>query len=119
LYLTGRSAPYALQDYLPGAQYKEYSSLDGMFKMVQAGRLDGVVDYDTSLKAAQKKDKSLKSLVIQKDIFSVGTFFAFADNPKGKKLKEHFNKKIDEMIASGKMKAIMEKNLGSSENLPK
>ncbi len=88
--------------------YRELSSRESAFKMLQFGRIDLFIDV---------KSETLKALKIQNieydfellDILNIRKYFCFANNKIGYKLAEIFDDDFPILIYNGKLKKIFEK----------
>lgn len=100
-------------------KYAEKSSLEGMVKMLSAGRAAGVLDYQADLRPLVKKEGLDKQgYTIIESVLSSPIYFGFADNPKANLLKSRFENSFKDLYESGELKRLMEKNLGNSKGLP-
>lgn len=102
----------------PGVKYSETSSLPGMLKMLMAGRVDAVADYEADIHAAEKEHKITPTYVIKKGVIKNPIYFGFGLSPKAQKARTVYLSRMREMIANGELKALYEKIGVGLDNFP-
>lgn len=99
--------------------YSEKASIASMVKMLQAGRVDAVLDYEADLKPVMKAEKLGDEYKLIKSVMGSPIYFGFSSDAKGKQYLARFNQKYKELWDSKKIHEIMEENVGETGSLPK
>lgn len=95
---------YDLQPWIPGTyQVTEVDTLDQGLKMLQAGRIDYLVDYDYNM-TLLGAEYAMSVIIQRKKIY-----IAFANTPKGKALATTFDNRMDALLKSGQLDALYNK----------
>ncbi|MCG8667880.1 MAG: hypothetical protein MI867_00575 [Pseudomonadales bacterium] len=98
--------------------YSEKSSLEGMIKMLEAKRVDAVLDYEEDMQPIIDKVKLPKNFKIKKRVMGADIFFGFSGDAKGKEYIERFNREYKKLWDAGKIHELMKKNVGDAGSLP-
>ncbi len=97
-YLLG----YDFSAWLPEAvRGYEASELDDCFRMLESGRVDMVVDYESSLWEDEKQRFSTQQVRGRLPVFMV-----FHDTPQGRALRDQFDAGFRKLVASGQARAL-------------
>lgn len=116
---VGAVKGYAFDDYMEvNMRYKELSQLTSMLKMLNHGRLDAVVDYEADIHVAEKELGEKPQYVIVNSIIANPSYAVFANTANGKEMLKIFEAGMQKLMANGRLKVLMEKNVGSLASYP-
>ena len=87
----------------------EVDSRKSAFKMLEVGHLDFFLDAEVDIESELEKEIINADEFQTETIFNLNLYLAFADNERGKGLKEIFDSRIEELVTSGELKPIFEK----------
>ncbi len=99
--------------------YAEKASLENMVKMLKAGRVDAVLDYEEDLDPIIKAEKLDDSFAIKKSVMGSPIYFGFSGDEAGKKYLKRFNEEYKKLWDAKKVHELMQKNTGDTGSLPK
>lgn len=98
--------------------YSEKANLLSMLKMLGAGRVDAVLDYEADITPALEEAGLGPEFKIINAVIGSDIFFGFSATPKGKKLQQQFNERFIVLWDKKVIHKLMEKNVGSAGSLP-
>lgn len=98
--------------------YRELPKISSMVMQLQNGRVDAIMDYKEDILEVVTEKGLQPKFVVKEAVVSADTYFAFANNQVGKKAKAQFDTYMAAAIASGKIKELMKKSLGSLDSYP-
>ena len=90
-----------------------------MVKMLKAGRIDAVLDYEEDLAPIIKAEKLGPEFEIKNAVMGAPIFFAFSNDATGKALLKRFESEFKKLWDAKKIHNLMEKNTGGVGSLPK
>lgn len=89
---------------------RELSNRSSALKLIAKERMDYFLDAQVEIESALAKNLIDKSLITTKELLKLKLFLAFIKSPKGKELIKIWDRKIEEMIKSGRLKKIYAKH---------
>lgn len=92
-----------------GVEKHEFDKLEYCLSMLEIGRVDYVLDYSDAIKTAIEKQQLKKILVVPNAIKGPKYYFAFCKTPKGQQLAELWDKGMEKLEKSGKLKLMYKK----------
>lgn len=98
--------------------YSEKANLLSMLKMLGAGRVDAVLDYEADITPALEEAGLGSEFKIINAVIGSDIFFGFSATPKGKELQKQFNERFIKLWDKKVIHQLMEKNVGSAGSLP-
>ena len=105
------------QDLPQDAQYAEYHSLESMIKMLVAGKIDAVLDYEADIEPLRQETGLTDEFAYVRGVITKYVYIGFSKlRPE---LKQRFDQECKKLYQSGKLKELILKNLGSDARLPK
>lgn len=108
---VGSIEGYAFEGRLPAsAKYAEFESVGRMLRMLQAGRLDIVLDYQSDIDVFLEKMNF--TFAIKENLPELGIYFAFRKDAHGLALKKRFDQRYNILLESGEIWESMVKFLG-------
>ena len=102
---------YEFEDYLaiPESDYTlhEIPTLEAGMKMMEAGRIDYIIDYtpDLELQIKGHEDK-----YVLKEAYPENVVMGFPDTPEGKRLLKIWNENMEKLHKSGELNKIFNAN---------
>ena len=116
---VGAVKGYAFDDYMDvKMRYKELTQLKSMLKMLNHGRLDAVIDYEADIRVAEKEVNEAPQYTIINSVIENPSYAVFANTENGKKMLAIFERGMERLMANGRLKEIMQNNVGSLASYP-
>lgn len=102
---------YGYENLIPfPVKFTEVDNADTALKMLAAEIANLVIDYEADFESNCKKAKAdCSKIKFQNSGIIEKSYLAFKDNENGKKLKDHFDSKMDALIKSGAISTIYKK----------
>lgn len=97
---------YAFQRYLPTAKrYEEIRRRDGILEMLKRGRADYYIDAEQEMDYIQQQmpDPSAFRLT---HVIDLPLYLGFADNARGRAMRDLFDQRMDQLVASGELRPL-------------
>lgn len=100
---------YEYQHYLPSIRrYTEVQRRAGILSMLDIGRVDYYIDALNEIQSLLR-DSPRGSAYKVTHIIELPLYVAFADSPKGRRLRDVFDARMDELVPSGQLRALFAK----------
>lgn len=97
---------YEYQRYLPNLhQYREVLRRSGILGMLDQGRTDFYLDAQDEITFILR-DARVPSRYRVSPLIDLPLYLGFGDNPRGRALAELFDKRMDELVADGRLRPI-------------
>ncbi|GAK50396.1 hypothetical protein U14_01627 [Candidatus Moduliflexus flocculans] len=109
---------YGFDEMLPAdAIYSEYHSLPSIVKMLVAGKIDAVLDYEADIEPIREETGLTDKFVYVRDVINKYVYIGFSKSRP--ELQQHFDQEYKKLYQSGKIREFILKNLGDDARLPK
>lgn len=100
---------YEYQNYLPSIKrYTEVQRRAGILSMLDIGRVDYYIDALNEIQSLLR-DSPRQSAYKVTHIIELPLYVAFADSPKGRRLRDVFDARMDELVPSGQLRPLFAK----------
>lgn len=97
---------YEYQRYLPNIKhYTEVQRRSSILSMLDAGRADYYIDALNEIQALLRRSPRQSSYKVT-HVAELPLYIGFTDNPKGRRLRELFDQRMDELVPSGQLREI-------------
>lgn len=91
------------------AQKTEFETRDHILRLLETDQIDFFVDTQNGLEAALNSKKLDLTNLTAEILMNIDLYLAFANNEKGLKLREIFNKRFPELVESGEIENLFVK----------
>ena len=91
------------------AEKTEFETRDHILRLLETDQIDFFVDTQNGLEAALNSKKLDLTNLTAEILMNIDLYLAFADNEKGLKLREIFNKRFPELVESGEIENLFVK----------
>ena len=109
---------YGFAEVLPAdAIYSEYHSLESIVKMLVAGKIDAVLDYEADIEPLRQKTGLTDEFVYVRGVIAKYVYIGFSKSRPD--LQQRFDQEYKKLYQSGKIREFILKNLGADVRLPK
>jgi polar amino acid transport system substrate-binding protein len=114
---VGARLGYELDEFLvEGTDYKEFRSVNQMFKMLAAGRIDGVLDYMADMQEPIAEAGLEEKVSFVPAIIKSETFFTY--HPTKAELKTIFDTAFELAYKDGRLEALAMEYMETTDILP-
>lgn len=97
---------YEYQRYLPGAiRYEEIRRRDGILEMLKRDRADYYIDAEQEMNYIQHQMPNPTAYRLT-HLIDLPLYLGFADNPRGRTLRDLFDARMDQLVASGQLRPL-------------
>lgn len=97
---------YEFQRYLPAArQYEEVRRRDGILEMLKRGHADYYIDAEQEMDYIREHATDFSAYRLT-HLIDLPLYLGFADNVRGRELRDVFDKRMDELVASGQLRPL-------------
>jgi len=98
---------YAFDRYLPdNLNYFEIDDVEAMLKMLQTGRVDAVLDYESNIRSFWDTTKLGQTFVIKRAIIRNNLHVAFTNSQRGQQIKKVYDLGFIQALKNGEIKAL-------------
>lgn len=100
---------YQYQRYLPSIKrYTEVQRRNGILAMLDLGRVDYYIDALNEIQTLLR-DSPRQSAYKVTHLIELPLYLGFTDSPRGRQLRELFDRRMDELVPSGQLRPIFAK----------
>ncbi|MBF7144016.1 MULTISPECIES: substrate-binding periplasmic protein [Pseudomonas] len=97
---------YEFQRYLPSAkQYEEIHRRDGILEMLKRGRADYYIDAEQEMDYIQQQAPDPMAYKMT-HLIDLPLYLGFTNSERGRELRDVFDRRMDELVANGQLRAI-------------
>jgi polar amino acid transport system substrate-binding protein len=101
---------YELEKYIPqNYSTHEHYERDHIFELLESGKLEIFLDAEADIRHEMKARNIDESKYAISPVKSLKLYFVFADNERGQLLQSAFDRRFEEMLKSGELKALNDK----------
>lgn len=97
---------YEFQRYLPTArQYEEIRRRDGILEMLKRGRADYYIDAEQEMDYIREHAPDFSPFRLT-HLIDLPLYLGFADNARGRELRDVFDRRMDELVANDQLRPL-------------
>jgi hypothetical protein len=99
-------------------RYQEYRTLPQMFELMMRSRLDGILDYKDDLIEAANSLSPAPDYHLVESVASSEVRLGFINTDFGHTLRQQADNRLEEMVKTGQLRALMIQAVGNDEDYP-